>query len=113
MASEADILIMGATAMHVLVLIMPLLDKAIGSDMASNKTIAKGLIGSYMGADRKDVIKLLESAAQAGRADQVNATMAKIQDVRGLYSQTKPETKVDRFKKRWVLEAIDSLLAAL
>lgn len=81
--------------------------------MASNKSIANGLIAKYVGPDRKEVYKLLENAAQAARADERDVTMRKLREKREWITQSPADNKLERIKKQWTLKAIDSLLSVI
>ncbi len=81
--------------------------------MATNKTIAEGIIAKYTGDDREEVLKLLQKAAAVARTDERELTMKKLREKREWISQAPAEGKVERFKKQWTLKAIDSLTSVI
>lgn len=81
--------------------------------MSTNKTIANGVIMKYTGADREEVLKLLQQAAALARTDERESVTKKLNERREWISQAPAETKVDRFKKHWTLKAVDALLSVI
>jgi hypothetical protein len=80
--------------------------------MASDKTIANGIIQSYAGADRKDVLKMLQSSAKAARADEQASIQSTIAEHRRMLKASLEgrTNKVERLKIVQSIRTLDALV---
>lgn len=85
----------------------------VTESMASNKSIANGLIQAYAGNDRAETLGMLQAAAQAARADERNVIMTKLSEYRTMVKASTPTAKLDQVKRQWTLKTIDALLSSL
>lgn len=85
--------------------------------MTSDKSIAKGLIAKYAGSDRSDVLRRLEAAARAARADEQSESLKAISLQRALVVENlkhlDPANRVERLKMVQTIKTMDAVLALL
>jgi hypothetical protein len=85
--------------------------------MTSDKSIAKGLIAKYAGGDRSDVLKRLEAAARAARADEQAEALKAVSLQRALVVENlkhlDPTNKVERLKMVQTVRTMDAVLKLL
>ncbi len=82
--------------------------------MTSNGSIANGLIARYAGSDRAEVLKLLQQAADAARADQLRLDRQVIMDHLRLTREIpRPESRVEQLKRAVSIKTIIALLKML
>lgn len=76
--------------------------------MSSDKSIASAIIQSYAGADRKDVLKMLQSSAKAARADEQASIQGAIADHRRLLKASL-EGRTDKVERLKIVQSIRTL----